>query len=67
MLLVEPGKRSRRMALLNASAVEDAGKMAEILKTVGKQPAGGFDRFFLENDMFGCGDGEADEFYGIGH
>jgi hypothetical protein len=41
--------------------------MAEILEAVGKQPGRGFDRLFLENDMFWCGDGEADEFHGIGH
>lgn len=67
MRLVEPGKRARRMALFDAGAIEDTGKMAEILETVGKQPGGGFDRLFLENDMFGCGNGEADEFDGVGH
>jgi hypothetical protein len=41
--------------------------MAEIFEAVGKQPGRGFDRLFLENDMFGCRNGEADEFDGIGH
>jgi hypothetical protein len=67
MRFVEPGKRARGMALLDTGTVEDTGEMAKVLETVGKQPGGGFERLLLENDMFGCGDGEADEFYSIGH
>lgn len=67
MRLVKPGKRPRRMALVDAGAVEDGGKMAEILEPIAKQPRRGFGRLFLEDDMFGGGDGEADEFDGIGH
>lgn len=67
MGFVEPGQRPRRVALLNAGAVEDAGKMPEILEPIAKQPRRGFGRLFLEDDMFGGGDGEADEFDGIGH